>query len=297
MSIEQTVEEAQLLGNYPLRVQFPKLAGRYMMLNWWTHNEQNHLTLGKTEEQVAAIYKKLLTDPNSEFKQAEPVAFFQIDIVSPPWDLRVRSARKLREEELRSFSSWVSGAARELIEAGDPLPEGFSKCSNWASRWDDADPPDEFEQERHMACKNCNDGLVFDAEKLFAEKRRLYLNAPSLVLVVPRLGRGGPSEAPVADPERNLFIATDRHGHHSDGSILEQVMPDEVIGGYGTPIKFFCHATKLDVPKVFTDLRVDMDEQWAKSQEQFRAAYRAKNDADAKRLLDYYRSFFRSEVK
>lgn len=53
--------------NHPLKVYNPA-AGKYFLLQWWTHDEQCHIILAPSEKSLSVIAKGIFTDPDSYAK-------------------------------------------------------------------------------------------------------------------------------------------------------------------------------------------------------------------------------------
>jgi hypothetical protein len=280
----------QLIIDYPLTVQFPDLDGPYLLLNWWCYDEQNHVTVARTEEQIIQIFKRLLED--DQYSDAKPVAIWSIDIVRPPDEMLLRIAKLRRSQEIDSFGHWISRSLLVLEEAGRPLPKGFTKCSVYEPN-EDGDVTDDFMRERHYNCRSCVDGYCFDSKQLYTKARddyRIFQDTAGRRGYI--RGRPRASTAGLANPDRPLFQVVDRHGDHSDGSCVERI--NKYSDSYFQDVKFFCHATKLKMPAPLLKMRADLDVQLEALHASRAAESKAESEARERQTVDQLQKFFDS---
>jgi hypothetical protein len=280
-----------LLKDYPLVVQFPKLQGQYLMLNWWSHEEQNHVSLAKTEQQIIQIYQRLLDDKS--YYGAEPVNLYRINIVAPPLWLQLRCARRKMRSERRNFGQWLGDSLREMEPS---IPAGFTRCSEYRpderQGYDSSDASDEWNSTRHWGCRNCHNGYRFPIplSQLFLKKRDIWLKIISSDIALGlRRASAGPSQAPMADPLKPLYAVQNRHGHHQDGTFLLEVgRPED--SGIHDDVKFFCHADQLPMIPELPKMLKDRDDAWEKERDANRAVDDLKNEAEWDRRMQEIRS-------
>jgi len=278
----------ELLKKYPLPVKFPGLAGKHLLLVWWTHNEQNRALVTKS---VAAMDKAFQAYLDSDrYSEAEPRRLYEVDIVSPPLKLQQKYARAKQEREKEIFGNWVGETCagfdhdvKKWKKDPVPLPPGVTRCNEYRP-----DPEyfrgrevEEWDQERHSECLNqCWTGFCFDLERLYAEKRDKFLALSWLSEV----GLRFPSRAPLAKPGRKLYELELSSGHHNDGNQLRLVK--DVT--YFDNTLFFCHAKELKVPQRYLDARKALDDKWKAEgdarQAEIRAGIEADHDRERERL-------------
>lgn len=270
--------EDQLLKDFPLAVGHPSLQGQHLMLNWWSHNEQNHLSVAKTEDQLVTIFERVLADQRSD--DAKPVAVWAINVVKPPRWLELRTARLRQEQEIDAFKGWVARSALVLAEAGKPLPPAVTRCPLYRPRRADSEP-DQWQAERHSDCQDCTDGLRFKLEDFYPRLQQKY-RSEMIRFQSGYMKIANASRAPVADPKTPLFEARVTTGHHREGTGLIEIKKNH--SGFFQEVLFFCHATKLEMPKRLLDLAIARDAAWRKEQDDRQAeisAERLKNEAEA----------------
>lgn len=269
-------EEEQLMKEFPLAVGHPSLSGPYLMLNWWCHDEQNHLSVAKTEDQLVEIFERVLGDQRSD--DAKPVAVWAIEIVKPPRWLELRAAKLQKKHEIEAFRAWIARNAIVLLEETGKLPAKTRRCIAYTPPKDGGDYTDEWSTKHHTGCKNCQDTVVFKLKDFYPLLREEYRQqmAP--------YGRSlkFASRAKVADPKKKLYEVRTIHGHHEDGAGLVEVKKTD-SGFFQTPL-FFCHAEKLPMPQRLLDLAAKRDAKWAAREERRKEEFRlerAKNTVKA----------------
>ncbi len=245
--------DAKLVEEFPLPVQFPGLSGVYYLLVWWTHDEQHHISIGHTPGSVIQLFSKLL---ESKYEDAEPRRFYEIDIVAPPDRFKVAHAKNAREWRLYSFRDWV---ARNLSVVEPKLPLGFSRCPGFKAADTSCDDSDGYAEQVHYDCLNCTKGgYVFDVEAQYLRLKGKYLNENNEY--IQKYDPMKVSRASPAKTGQKLYTVQDRHGHHSDGTVVEPV-PKNAGGSFGV-VKFFCHAKELPIPSEIVDHRKDLEKKW-----------------------------------
>lgn len=273
-------DTATLLEQHPLPVKFPTLTGRYFMLVWWSHNEQHHVIVGRTRKGVIDTYLTIIRqrkhDRLSEWNDAEPRRFYEIEIVSPTRAMRVAYAKNQHRFEFEAFRSWLSTTADQLKPEMIP---GVSPCPGYAGKEDEGDP---WMVETHYDCKNCERGYTADWEQMYLKLREKYLphsyhSRGAAKASVARLPRKG----------EKVFTVQDRHGHHSDGTIVQEVPKKH--GGWFQEVKFFCHATELPLPEEVVAGRRAEDDYWEK--------VRKGREEEDRRLQDARESEHRRKVR
>lgn len=282
-------QQDQLIKDFPLAVAFPRLTGSYLLFNWWTHNEQNHLTLAKDQKGIEAVYRSLLEDPKNRHDDAKPVALWQIEIVRPPRKLELKAAKVMRKSELRSFRSWLGYRASALHKAGKPLPNGMTVCTNYDPP-KDYDAKDPFNIEHHFACQNCESLISFSTDEFYPKlclahraDRKYGMNNDMKIQEA--------STAELANPEAYLYEVHVEHGHHENGAGLRAV--EKGHSGYFQDVLFFCHSKKLEMPQSILKLRSDRDaadeEIKKKNAAKYKAQQKKRDDEELEQSLKLFK--------
>ena len=283
--------DQELIDRHPLRVQFPSLSGEYYLLVWWTHNDQHHVAVARTPEKVEMMFRRMLTsegryDGRIDWQEAEPRRFYRVNIVAPSQEMRLRFARAQQEHEVRSFGDWIVSSMRILEDADEPLPSGVKKCPKFKLPADyEGGKPDRWTRDRHYDCINCRETFVFNVEDFYPRMRETWLKERGYHERV----EGGESKAPEALPGQKLYEVRDAHGHHSDGTVVGEVLPDQE---YFDRIKFFCHAEELPLPEEMVQLRAKMDAQWENTKKRREAEHEANMDRAEKEAVAKLKAIF-----
>lgn len=224
-----------LLAEFPLRVRFP-LTGKYLLLEWWTEDEQKHVSAARTLDPLVCIWKAVLASDTFNY-DAKPTGFYRAEIVSPPLWMRDKEAQYRFEQERFDFISWVVGL---LVEYGwnsktKELPPGVSRCSKAGG--DD-----------YHTCDKCLSGYLIQGrtveafyEEKQAEFREHYV----------RDAKGVVSPAPEVKQGQPLFFVSSDPGHHATGTHVVAHDGDELPGG--DPLFFFTGASE-EIPTAILDL-------------------------------------------
>lgn len=252
--------EAELIKRHPLKVQFPGLWGRGYVLVWWNHSEQHHVIFAKTTDQVEHVYRTMLEKPTRsiDWSDAEPRRFYAVEVRSPTYEMRLSHAKRQQEAEESWFYDWVASGLKGLADAGEPLPSYVARCVEYKLPEDYHTEEDEWMREEHYDCVNCKRGLVFKMQDFYPRLRETWVQERGYEMGE----KGGPSKAPEAMESNPLFTVQDRHGHHSDGTVLDQVKKVDGEFWFSNEIKFFCHAQELPVPESIKQLRLKLDQEW-----------------------------------
>lgn len=271
-------EEEQLMKEFPLAVGHPSLSGPYLMLNWWCHDEQNHLSVAKTEDQLVEIFERVLGDQRSD--DAKPVAVWAIEIVKPPRWLELRAAKLQQKNEIEAFRDWIAHNAILLEEETGKLPEKTSRCAKYVPPDDGGDwLKDEWNTKYHSRCANCTQAIAFKLEDFYPRLKEEYRS--QMAPYGRRLKFA--SRAKVADPKKKLYEARTVHGHHQDGAGLVEVKKND--SGFFQELLFFCHAEKLPMPQRLLDLAAERDAKWEKAKAKRSAELKAERASNTVKAL------------
>lgn len=277
--------DKQLIADYPLVVGFPRLEGKYLLLNWHCHDIQNSIAVAKDAKGLVACFETAI---DREW-DAQPVAVWEIEIVAPPLALQLKAANLNRKHEIASFGGWLVRSALTLEEADGKLPTGMRHCALYKPKPEE-EGGDEFCREHHIGCRNCTDGVVFKLKDFYPKLRQKYRNDTPAYHAGYMSGAKIASQAPLADPARKLFEAFDQHGHHSEGSNLREVKKTDT--GYFHEPKFFCHAVKMEMPAGLVLVREAMDRKIAQREEERSAQYKADQVKDQNEAATRARKLF-----
>lgn len=266
--------EDQLLTEFPLGVQFPLLTGKWLLFNWHSHNEQNHIVLAKSVGAIAATFRRVVFTENpklfSEAYDAKPVAMYKIEIVSPSKSNRKAYAVWQAENEFRGFKDHVSSMAKRA----KTLPAYMERCSQYKTSLSPEDTSSWYEEE-HLHCANCHNGFKFDAERLYEEKRAAYRKHD----LVYRGKPVRPSIAAVADAGKTVYEV-------KAGTGSEPLVKVKSRNQFFQPeyIAFFCTAKRIEMPKPILDVAKERDDEvvsWKAKREKENAAEQARREQQA----------------
>ena len=275
-----------LLERYLVTVGLPVTGSGFKILPWSTYHARGHVLFANTIKQLRAMFKHVLH--NDDLKLS--TFFKDVEIVAPPRWLREQYARSRYEDELRQFGYMLEAQLRPLRE--DPKfkdTEHIKRCIRYKPQYthEDSDPYllKRYKKE-HRHCKNCYAGMALVGiaveDLFFRSGSELTQLAKSLDLGFRRfeLGPGfrdfSPKSrktynplltAPIADPDKVLYVLCSSPGDYSDGTqvyIVDKLKDDapnvvndlRVLDAFGIwaaqdPL-FFFQGTRDLVPSVFT---------------------------------------------
>ena len=260
--------------------------GSRFLLHWWSYNDQNHVTVAKTVETAASSYEKAL----EKDEDAKVEALWQARLVLPPADIVCAVAKHRYREDLRSFKSWVCYMAKELLEQTGELPLGFRACP-YEPR-EDARESEDY-REDHIGCVLCDDRAVFWGgapwSEVFEEKKALWR---AKGWTKGRPGSRKPFDGDLAVPGDKLRVATGHFGDHSSGAVIEEASLRHVYNLCNREVLFFFHGEKMEVPRVFAELRGEAAARWAVKKEERDLKFRAEREAENKKTLETAKKLF-----
>lgn len=258
-----------LIEEFPIPVSFPTFQGRHLMLHWSSYNERSHVALGRDMKQIFLEYGAAV----ARERDAKAEALYQIDIVAPPEEMQLASAKTMRKLDISGFSHFVSRRLLTLLETDGALPPGFKRCE---------EPADEYGN-HSSDCEKCHDGFLYGLPKLYREKKDLYREMQFNGYT--QLKRA--SRAPLADPDRNLFAVQTG----STSKVLLQVFKKDYGCTWGDTL-FFCHATPMSVPNEIIRVRADMDYERKVQKERIEKESEARRLEAQKAAIERARRFF-----
>lgn len=214
---------------------FYRHGGEHFMLTHWTHNEQTHIVLGRTPEACLAV----VNSPKFTTRDYPEVRTFEhITIVQPTLEFQYKVQVRNSLRERGAFKDYALQLAREHKTFTGEFPEGFMECPRYMVR-NKSDYYTDDKDDEHYGCANCQSKVVVNRATMLA----LYAAAS--------LRNGGPdnywrigveknhvrSQAPYADPNRDLYEMVSNPGHHSSGTegqlaVLEFGMRRDVLFYY-----------------------------------------------------------------
>jgi hypothetical protein len=262
--------QKKLIEDYPIHVGFPKLAGRYLLLDWDSYHTKHCAAVAKTEPALVTEFNVAIGRNND----ARPVAAYQIDIVSPPEEMQLVAAKAIRKHDIAMFESFVAHKLAMLLKTDGALPPGFKQCKRVVREGG----------EHPYNCTDCHQDFLYNVRRLYETKRDLYHEIGSGYYI--QFKR--PSSAPACDPERNLFVV--RTG--MSDSVLVQVFKKEYAFWSSQEVLFFCHATEIPMPPAILELRAQKDEDLKQRDALYDQAQRERYEKDKAREIAHARRFF-----
>ena len=260
--------QQKLIKDYPISVGFPRLAGRHLMLDWTSYHTKHCAAVAKAEPALVTEFNVAI----GRYNDAKPVAAFQIDIVAPPEEMQLASAKAMRKTDMSMFESFVADKLTRLLKADGALPPGFKMCKNTVNG------------EHSYDCIDCHQGFLYNHRRLYEAKRDLYWEIGS----GPYVRFKHPSVAAAPDPDRNLFVA--RTG--MSDSVLVQVFKKDYAFWHSQEVLFFCHATEISIPPAILELRAQKDEDMKRRDELYDQGQRERFEKERAEALANARRFF-----
>lgn len=215
-------------------MHFP-FTGKLLLLEWWTEDEQKHVSAARTLLQLICVWKAVLASEEFGY-DAKPTGFYVAELVSPPLRMREVYAQHRYEQERLDFQGWVGCILREFEEGSKDkeLPPGVTPCP-------------ETDSEFHM-CEECLGGYVFAGktlEEFYEERHAAFLGHYR------RDEKGVPSRAAEVRPGQPLFSVVSDPGHHAHGT---HVVDHDDATLYGGDRLFFFTGSSDKIPSVIQEL-------------------------------------------
>jgi hypothetical protein len=254
-----------LIERYPIRVRQPGLTGLVHVLVWWTHDEQYHCIVGRSEAAVDRTYGLILSQPESNprrysWSQAEPREYYIGEVCGPSRVMQVEHAVRAYESHKDAVIHWVTRLIDEAQKVELPLPSTVSECT--AYRPDPGyfgeDAPDEYQTESHYKCLNCFEEYCFkfSRDELYQRFEEHYKAANDWDYQPPSKNDGAVSRAKPLNESKDLFVVSGGHG----GIHINTYEPG--CNSYGVAGSLFCfQGQKLDVPAPIRQRREAIDKQ------------------------------------
>ncbi len=240
--------------------------GPHVLLVWWTHGEQNHIIVARTEKAAKTAWNSVFYARGNG--DAKPVSFWKVDVVGLPADVRKKWWQATYQNDVDDFAQSVQSAICTYEFAHDEAqPPGVTPCKEYRSRWGTAtdtieDPSD---HRSHYSCANCVEGWAFGGitvEELCRRKAYLFRkeeaegNGPMPRTAPPSLR----CDLPLPDPSRPLLTVTACGGHHEAGIGIGPAKAEDPVS-YAADLQrwrsalLFFHGEKLPLPEWATSLR------------------------------------------
>lgn len=276
-----------VLKEWPFKVSYPK-GGQLHLLVWWTQWDRGHALTASNEASIERMLRQvfLKEGPNVELRD-----YRRAELVSPPLELRKVYGEGRLVEDVDNFRWFVGSLFRAAQAKNHPVKKEASRCKEYRSRW----PREEGEpntDKDHSQCLNCFCGWVpkgHTVESLYLlrrhEPRHTGPRAWSVSGGKKPVETWFESTAPEADPKKPLYALAQHFGNHSDGLKVDTVEKDEdgkwPFGAHFhcTPVTFFFHGEKLEVPARF----LGMAKTAKQDHEREEAAKKKKHAEDRKR--------------
>lgn len=264
MNLEEHID---VLKEYPFKVSYPR-GGNLWFLVWWTQWDRGHALAASSEERIEHMLRQVFLKEGPEVKLLD---YRCAEIVSPPLELRRGYSVGRMLEDLDQFR-WYVGTLFRMAQSKDrPVKKDATRCKNYRDLWSSPEEMKEAAEKDkdHGQCRNCFNGWLpkgHTVESLYLLRRKEPRRYPGQPYFRPSTGKikGHPeffeSIAPEADPKRPLYALAQHFGDHSDGLKVDTIERDEdgkwPFGAHFscTPISFFFHGEKLEMPKHFLAL-------------------------------------------
>ena len=232
------------MKNHPLRVYNPGSGIRYL-LQWWTHNEQNHVIVAESEKALYPVFKHVC----DRYSDARVNKVLEVELVAPSNQMCQKALEARKANEINSFCNEVMHRIKELMEGGYPLPPQFKRCGNWIPDYleegEEIPIPDSYCTEWHPNCRNCNTGFILvghTPESLYDNYSEAWRSIhpikthedKKLVCSLARQANDG----------EDIWIASASFGHHSPGVGLVQLNSIDFV--YEDALFYFCLRREID---------------------------------------------------
>lgn len=267
-----------------LKVYYPH-GGKHYLLCWWTHDEQHHLIVAKSQESAEKAFASVL----QEHSDAEPRDFLQVDIVSPSQKYCEVYAKNQLDKEIGTFWSQFTWMVRDYEEETGKFPTKLRKCSSFVSKYSDEDNGGQpvIEDEHHYNCANCHERLLpveGTFESVYLQHRDAYLalhysSPPKTVK----------SRAPLQDHILPLYSIITDFGYHQKGLVFNsevdiEYMRDEYL--------FFYQSPRQADRKAIDAAYFLHEENWKAKDEARSKKFREEQEQEKKKRFDMLLSFF-----
>lgn len=232
-----------LLKTYPFGVRFHQ-KGEFNLLQWYTHNDGNHIILGKDETSICKTFQSIL----KKYPDAEAKEHYRINVVSLSESLELRYAQHIFWTERLNFRWRFAGPLRTYREMGRKLPRLISLCKNPRDEDGKVIQKESDYDSGHSMCVNCIDGFLvkgYTYDSLF-ERLRAKVFAEEV-----NSEKRKRSEAPRPTPKRVLYVVTEQPGNHRKGTAVDRVENWESLGEkdhFPTTVHFFFQGERLKIP-------------------------------------------------
>lgn len=252
MNLEEHID---VLSEFPFKVSYPK-AGSLYLLVWWTRWDRGHALAASSEDRIERMLRQVYLKEGPEVGLRD---YRQARIVSPPLELRKTYARGRLVEDMDNFRWFVGSLFRQAQAKDNPVKKEATRCKEYRSRWP-RDEGDSYEDKDHSQCLNCFGGWLpknHTVESLYLLRRKEPRHVDRWASKYKPKETTFESTAPEADPSLPLYALAQHFGDHSDGLKVDEFEKNEEgewpFGAHHhcTPISFFFHGAKLDVPKRF----------------------------------------------
>lgn len=112
----------ECLNMFPLTVKYPGTGIRYV-LQWHTHNEQNHCIVARTERAVEVAFRRVLEKGYPDIRIS---GYNRVELVAP--HKKIQTAYAIAQKTIAVQSFW-SNLAYLALPNIDNLPNGLQKCT------------------------------------------------------------------------------------------------------------------------------------------------------------------------
>lgn len=228
-----------MFAEHILKVHYP-YGGPHFLLMWHSHNEGNHLIIGRKQATVETTFHRVL----QEHSDAVVKNFLHVDIVAPSLAVCEKYADQRRRMDIRIFWDLYTWPIDKYKKKHGSLPPKLKECDNYSSQYDEEET---LEQDpEHSSCKNCCRGsapIDGTLESVYLKHRESFL-----IKRGPLNDHAQIARAAMPDMDQALYAITTSFGHHREGLVGHEAKECSASDNY---LFFYQH------PEVLTSTKCD----------------------------------------
>jgi hypothetical protein len=246
--------------NHVLKVYNPN-AGKYYLLQWWSHNEQCHIIVAPSEKSLSLTANKIFS--SQKFSDIKIRGYFEIEMAAPPKELCDLATTNARNEAIIEFQQKISGRLEDLSSLGFSLPECFVECDSYCPLEKDFDSEyaaSKYAIQGHWGCTNCINKfkLVGMTSSEFYDKYIVSWNEYTKPVHISQSIEPTYSKATLAPSTDNLMIAFADFGNHCGGVMLENISSIDIAYLHHKNVLFYYFQLKELDSTPFEQIIIDL---------------------------------------
>lgn len=217
--------------NHPLKVYNPA-GGIHFLLQWWTHEEQNHIIVARSESAMQTAFNRICI----EEKPDRVKCVLKVELVAPSEKLCQEAAVYSKQQNVKNFMNEMVREIEALSRRGKTIPSQFQICTTYTpspSYLEECEELSEYDREYHMQCCNCYSKVIlvgYTQESLYDKYSESWYQANPMWRRREDK-RAVYSHARIAKDDEQIWVAGPDFGHHCGGVQLRNSPSDYPEGG------------------------------------------------------------------